>query len=369
MEAVSVLLEKHQLLKEAADLAAEQASGFEGLSDDILSGIVIQTIHAYQKKLNVGVQDSVSDLMDTFKEKVLTAVFNTASGWRLANRDFFLFPRGCRFCFTKGTSTIFVIEQDPQVRTLLMDAAILGDRAPAAAANGSAERVALALPYVIFIIHVRHSLLSGMYCGWRGQPLRTMQDMINMPVLPNIHDNMNVCMGTHSYTDPDAAVTHFWNTRFNNDLSTQWWSKAQIDPRLATARTWARNSLEDSTFVLGIRYQQKKTLEEQINLLTAQEEEPDENALRHNLAEAVDSSTGEIFAKIMKYFKKTKFEKHHPKEIKEVVGAILKEANHEYLDLLASIRHELDDLKEQIRVAKENLKPVGVGHLWEDYSP
>lgn len=151
---MSKMIQKYLHLKEAA-AKARGAADFEGLSSDILTRVVIDSITKYRQKVVVGAQDSVSDLLDSFKFSLAEAVFEVAAGWKVVNREPFLFPRGCRFCHTRGNTTIFVIEQEPQIRTLSFEGRMIGET-PFTGENFEPEpppeRLPMALPYVVFLI-------------------------------------------------------------------------------------------------------------------------------------------------------------------------------------------------------------------------
>lgn len=376
---MSQLIQKHKSLKEATEQAISETANFDGLAADILTEVAIQTINIYQQKLNVGVQDSVSDLTEAFKQKVSQAVFEAARGWRLhVGAGTFLFPNGCRFCFVKGASTVVVIEQEPQIRTLLFDSNVLGDY-EGRNHSGHAERISLALPYVVFILHFKNGQFTSLYCGWRTLPLTTRNDALYNPLLPNIHENMNVCMGRDANISgvsiceqTASAISAFWNSRFNNDLSMYWWGKGGLDTRLRTARTWAAASLDDSTFMLNIDFgraaSQERNMQRVIDLLTFHEQEADENSLRHHLAETIDESVESLFAKIMRYFKKTRFDKYHPKDVKDALARAMKDANSELIDLIFAIQHELENLDGELVEDCERVRPVKAGRFWCDYS-
>jgi hypothetical protein len=368
---MSIVL-KHQKLSEAVKLAYEESSQMNALSAEVLQQVVLETIHKYQQKLNVGVEDSISDLIDTFKQKVSQSIFDVASGWRVYNRDYFLFPRGCRFCFAKGENVIAVVEQEPQIRSLLLDGRII-ENEPDYSTNS--ERIALALPYVNFVLHFKNQVFVSMYCGWRTSPLRDINDSLCTPLLPNIHDTLQVCMGkvtgdlgTNISQRTDAVIGHFWNSKFNSDLSTNWQKKSQYDARFSTARTWSDASIIDSSFVLQCNYKQIKTVKSIIDLLTTHDLEPDENHLRHTLTESIDTCVEAFFNKVMRYFKNTKFEKHHPKDVTELVKTTMIDASTELATLTLALERELQNLKQEI-ILNSSLPPaVAKSPMWSNYS-
>jgi hypothetical protein len=370
---MSQKLQRHQDLKKAAFLAIKESKDLGSLAEDILTNIVIETIHKYQKKINVGIQDSVSDLLDNFKHKVSESIFNLSSNWRLANQDCILFPKGCRFCYTKGPNTIVVIEQDPQIRSLLFDSSIVGDKFNSNL--NSTERLPLALPYVVFVVHFRKNLFASMYFGWRNAPLSGLDDMLSQPILPNIHNTLSVCMGRNFFNEggnisrrTDSVLSYFWNSTFNNDLSDYWWKKGNIDSRLKTAKVWSENSLQDSSFVLTIQQNEIKSLKSIIHLMTLHENEPDETQLKHTLSDNIDKCVEALFIKILRYFKNTKFEKYHPKDITDTIVKILGEANSELSDMIFIITRELEKLDKEIEKANKGIEFQPRSSMWTNYS-
>jgi hypothetical protein len=365
------LIQRYESIKRAAILSLQQTESLDGLIQSVLDRVVIETLHKYQQKINVGIQDSVNDLLDNFKQKTAQAIFDVSHTWRVANREPVLFPRGCRFCSVRGESTIFVIEQDPQIRSLSFQKGMLGESYQY---NADRERVSLALPYVIFIVHFRNNSFAGLYCGWRKQPLASLEDMLSRPVLPNIHDNLNVCLGSGFSVQQDSmsemateAIDSFWNSTFSNDMSSAWWSKFRVHPEMVTAKTWARQSIMDSTFILHTNFLESRSLQHMLNLLVMHEQEPDENAFRHKLAEGIDGCAERLFASILRYFKKVKFERHHPQDITDSFRAILQQAVEELVDVTLALDAEVQRLANDIK-PKAPVLPTKVGKYWSPYN-
>ena len=314
------LLQRYESLKKAADLTVSEVQNFDALVQSVLTQVVREALHKYQQKINVGIQDSLGDLLDIFKQKITQAIFDTANTWKVANREPVLFPRGCRFCSTRGESTIFIIEEDPQVRTLSLYQGLMGASRPTiweGSATEHIEYVRLALPYAIFIIHFHNNIFTNLYCGWRTHALTSLENMMARPLLPNIHEGLNVCMGRHYVPPPSnlveqsmAVLNHFWNSTFNNDISDAWWSKFRFSNKLMSGRRWAEESERDASFILQLNLFETRSLQYQLDLLVMHEQEPDENAFRHKLAEGIDKCVGDLFAGTMRYFKKTKFERY-----------------------------------------------------------
>ena len=351
-------IQKYESIKRASSLAIQKSEDIKNIAEDVLTNVVIETIRKYQQKINVGIQDSVNDLLENFKKNVSESIFNIASNWRVENSDYILFPRGCRFCYKKGNNTIVIIEQEPQIRSLLFESSMLEEMPVKGVSNS--ERIALALPYIVFIIHFKKNHFMGMYTGWRNAPLNDLNADIFRPFLPNIHENFSVCTGiTHKEMEDnmsgdnitqkcDFVLSHFWNSKFNCDLSNFWWKKGDFDDRLISARTWSKFSLLDSSFILMVFHSEAKSIEYFLNILTMHDYELDEVTLKHTISETIDKCVEGLFFKITRYFRNTKFEKYHPKEISDILKRIIIDSNSEVSETIFTIKFELQKLEAQI---------------------
>ena len=96
-----LIQQKIHSLKEAAQLTSADVST---ISDKILTQVVIEAIRTYQQKLAVGIEDSVSDLLGSFKHTAATSIIDAASGWQTTQQEGFLLPKDCRFCFRRWVS-------------------------------------------------------------------------------------------------------------------------------------------------------------------------------------------------------------------------------------------------------------------------
>lgn len=226
------------------------------LIEDVLTKVVIDSLGKYQQKVAVGVQDSISDLLENFKLQVASEIFDIAQNWTLSTkREKLLFPQDCRFLYTIGRSTIVVIEERPGIRSLSMDKSLLGERRQTTR-HGDSETITLALPYVVFVLHFRNDVkdgtgqeqFCGLYTGWRQSSLMTLDNSLAAPLLPNTHTNLSVCTGQdvrpgENMVDmTQRVINHYWSSTFNTDLSTFWWDKSQYSPHLKHARKWAETS-------------------------------------------------------------------------------------------------------------------------------
>lgn len=364
---MSDLFYKYQSLKQAAELATNEVESCETLLESILDQVVLETIKKYQQKLSVGVQDSVTDLLDSFKLKVTQTIFDVSDSWQQANQGQqpILYPRGCRFCYSQGNNTVVVIEQEPQVRSLLFDGGMAGEHY---VLGENEQRLRLSLPYSVFILHFRNSAFLNLYCGWRTRPLTGLNDTLTRPVLPNIHDNLNVCMRGHAIgsivEQTDQLLTRFWNSRFNNDLSTMWWGKGRIDRRLETA-TWQDLTESDPMFILDVRLPEDRSLQRTLDLITAAMETVDYSAFRHRLSDQINTCVEDMFSSISRYFHRTKFEKHYPKEIKASLQKAIQVSIKDLVEVIFALEVELRELSGQVKAEPLACQPKS--RFWRKY--
>ena len=368
---MSQLLDRYDSLKKASQLALNESETLESMMGEVLTKVVHETIKRYQDKVAAGIEDSVSDLLDNFKRSVAEDIFRAASTWKVENKEPALFPKGCRYAYTCGDSTIFVVEQDPGIRSLVFDESVVGESFENI--EGS-RRLSLALPYVVFLTHFHKGILSTLYCGWRKAPLRTMEDMITRPMLPNIHTSLAVCMdnvhssNVGSFSEVTTnAINHFWSSRFNNDVSENWWNKDTLGFNMSSGLAWQEASEEDSMWVLDLDYPYPRSVQSVINLLTLHETEPDENAFRHLLSERIDDSVKTLFYKVSRYFKKTKFEKYYPTDVTEPMKSAIIQAVGEFSDVVFTLDKEISELSKDLK--QKNKPTVRAGNFWTKYVP
>jgi hypothetical protein len=337
------------LLQRAFDVAETQIP--PKISEEILTKIVIECLKNYQKKINVGVQDSFSDLLDLFKQAISEIIFDHAATWRVATqRNAILFPANCRFLYTKGNKTIAVVEEKPQIRSLLLKESIT---------NSPTRRFGLALPYTVFVVVFKDDKFGNLYAGWRNSPLQKLEDILYRPLLSNIHINLSVCTGEIALNKDDEigkkvqdVISFFWNSQFNHDLSNLWNEKQNYHVNLTTAESWEHFSKLDSSFILNTNLLTGSSVINIINHCTMYELEPDETTLCHSLTNKIDECIVDLFKRVMNYFQRSKFEKYYPKDLQDELKSALQFASNEYSKSIKVLQEGLNELK--IEVEQKN---------------
>jgi hypothetical protein len=163
-----------------------------------------------------------------------------------------VYPDGCKFLYVdENNNGVVVIEQVPQVRTLLI--------------NTTHKHVPL--PYVVFVIQFRKQgnqlQYAGISVGFRTEPLASIDDRLGNPPLPNFTGH-NVCMG--SYQGPPRAGTvgdiaedvigTFWQSVFASDFP-------RFTLKGKSVSSWSSwEKIENPLDILKARFTQGSTVRE-----------------------------------------------------------------------------------------------------------
>ncbi len=349
----------------AAAKAAVDPDTLDQLAAGVLSDIVLETMKKYQLKLNVGVQDSVSDLLDNFKTSMTTTLVNALSKWKLPGDDIGVFPDNCRFYFKKGDHTVIVIEAPPSVRTLTFTY----DQFNCPGTN----RYTLGLPYSVFVVHFDKDKFAGLYHGWRRQPLRSIDDHVSPPCLPNTHSNFAVCVSEKTYSgnlgeQVSQIVADFWASSFNHDLETFFLAGRNMFATMSSMSAWEQNTELNPLFILGLRLEdvgENRSVRDTLDLITTYAVEKEVVDIRKKITEEVDEVTGLLFARIMRYFKNTKFDRYHPTAIKEALAGHFSKSNEHLTNLLIATENKL---LQATKISEPEPTPdfIPVSSYWSD---
>lgn len=343
------------LLKESVE-ALNQAIGSDDLLRDMIVRVVIECLDKYQKKVNVGIQDSVKDLLDAFKQRMQTEMFGVAEHWMLSSQhERFLFPTNCRFLTVKGQSIVAVIENQAGPRTLFLDEKLCMElRSEVHRTQVTARPHTLALPYTYFVLHflgTNRPRLANSYIAWRTTPVQRLADDVFDPILPNIHTNYCICTGQANFRSEtvselcDEFIEYFWGSTFNSDLSSFWWAGRNSHPWLRTVPEWENATKENpyffNEFTVALK-SSNRTLESMINACLTGEQGDDIIKLRHRLADSIEKCSDALFEKIMRYLKKTKFDKYYPADVTNALRHAVAEIFEDVSSIATCLQKELN---------------------------
>jgi hypothetical protein len=338
--------------------------------------------------------------------------------WPQTRRIVTFFSRPTATCslYTKGRSVIAVIEESPGTRTFRLDNNLLHqDRMNGN--SGEASPHGLAIPYSVFIlsfdndlrndkvsfrnmylevddaVHIRviveddalalsanarpcpvcdygiWTVSNNLY--WNKRPLATLDDQLYTPLLPNLHQNMTVCVGHEMTTNHNTPLSqqcgdiigHFWNSNFNTDLSDKWWSRSTVDARLMNINRWKELSLDNPLFACGLNLKPAQRLKEVIDTAANAHTEVslDMEAVKKRLVAIVDKASSDIEHGLMKYMKKTKFERFFPNDVKENLASAISTITDEIVVVLNRMAYDLHQIEEDNTRKQKDVKHYG----WE----
>jgi len=175
-----------------------------------------------------------------------------------------ILPYGTRFHWNLKseniTYQIFCIETPPQQRTIsIMD-----------------ELKRLAFPWMYFITIFRDKSFLRLYVFYRNATLTSLDDMLCLPNLPNMHTRtLKCCLGggcphllIRDKKWPETLFTYFWGSSFYERSPTYlefYEDAAKKIPELKDLDTWETMSTENPFFVLRLPWKEIFTLRTFIN--------------------------------------------------------------------------------------------------------
>ncbi|MCK5607227.1 hypothetical protein KAR91_35415, partial [Candidatus Pacearchaeota archaeon] len=201
-----------------------------------------------------------------------------------------LLPVNCRLVqkFDDG-NTVFLIEEQPQIRTILYDRT-LEPEVEKLKAQGRYEssgythnqysnsnmphRLTLAFPYMVYFVMLNRKLsLNTLMVFFRTHPITGLSDYLLKANFMNISTSQKVCLGgvaeteTLNYSHGVAKVLDaFWVNEFNNDYVTNY-QKYSNETELDYL-TWQHLSNIDPMFIYGSKWMPyEKTVGQVLSLL------------------------------------------------------------------------------------------------------
>lgn len=275
---------------------------FKGLDEQHVRGLVRSDRNAFRQKLleELGKQASNAFAELTRKhlaELVLRVREETCFDGKGADVETdkngsLALPTGTRFCVRKGSMTVFVIEQQPQNRTLrIMES------------NGERGKLyELSFPYVVFFVVMRGRKSDKMYAFFRKKPLRDMKDALLCAGLPNMYQDFQVCFSPSIAKDTMAetveeTIGNYWGGRFVDSH----------DPGNLTNQVsyenWSAGTKKDSLFGLSYMWRQNScTVASMIKKIgadfAADSAKPRRDANGKQIMSALDEAVANIAAKV-----------------------------------------------------------------------
>jgi hypothetical protein len=183
-------------------------------------------------------------------------------------------PRNAKIAYTKGSRTVIVIEQEPQVRSVSFTGSLI-NREVADQASGRTEngyRYNLSFPYVMFMIVFDQGGYTYHEVYFRNKTLTSAREHVYLAPLPNVNrknkETKPMCMGKDFRGEIseestmtrkcELVVADFWTRTFNEHLGTGGFEK--IDERINSLAKWQEETQKDPLFVLSVNWGSGKTM-------------------------------------------------------------------------------------------------------------
>lgn len=207
-------------------------------------------------------QNSAGEIQDEARKYTKNAI-SVLQKELLENQQFVL-PEGVRFHKRIGNSDILVVEQQPMVRTILVDTAYHQNKIGASRYNElsfesrktSQKQFRIALPYVVYYIALNYYQYGSFFIGFRNKPLNALNNELGLCVLPNSHDNGQVCcpFPNHGHKNIVDAVGYligtYWQSQFRYCLH----HRFPKHPAFDTWEAWEQASKDNPLFVLDLNW-------------------------------------------------------------------------------------------------------------------
>ena len=165
-----------------------------------------------------------------------------------------ILPKGCRHFSQKGSKTIFVIEEDPKVRSI--DWTGMGE-------NPNGGRWKLAFPYIVWVVVLSNGAVdtdkTRMF--YKTSPVGSVDDLVCRPNLTNVYENCHICTGDIRVSGATLAqkaedfIAKFWSSRFNSDLRDNNFNPAANRiPEVKNLEQWQSSSQKNQFFPLTAKW-------------------------------------------------------------------------------------------------------------------
>lgn len=259
----------------------------------LLQNVSDATLQRFQQDMVAHIGEAVRTHMDEFRQQATSFLRLKAGSMDLFVPSDAAFPDGTKFCFSKGKTTLFVVEERPQLRTLMFSRSFL--RGEGASCEGDTS-VQLAFPYVIFVVKLIEGRFSYLYVYFSKQPIRSMTDPMCYLTLPNTYSDGQVCIGSfdpHTSTCADcvrAVISYFWQSRFTDDLTGTY--KRGCKP-FEDIHDWQTRSKQPGFALVADWQQSNQCLQQIVEMLLSTSEDQAlvtaEQAVRQSLDRAIQS--------------------------------------------------------------------------------
>jgi len=334
--------------------AEDSAQSFES-ARALLQRNSDQTLARFQQDMAAGIRGVVQTTFAVFREHLITHIQGPAIGARtfvLQDREIETFPEGTRFILSYGEHTSVVVEQKPQVRTVLFysgfirnDEISTHDIESQTESIGRSRGLRLAFPYVIFLTRLWRGRYDGLHVFYSKKPLASLDESVFLPNLPNI-DNSSVCLGigdlqgTTIRAKVEEIIAHFWQSQFNNDYRSGYEAAAMRDERLQNVIRWQEESQKDPNFVLDVGWIDTMTTIRQLIQRSAERADVSTD-LRALINVVLNESGDQTEETVRQYLSNIPARGRYPKRVTETLSSHLSDLSEHLLGQIVAYFQEL----------------------------
>lgn len=346
----------------------EQRKDAQALVQDVSD----RTLSKFREDLVAGALETASDELVPFKNIVAESLRGRVIDTLRSSGDIStLLPVGARFFAAHGTTSMVVIEQQPQVRTLywrkgslekyLHDLAGWGVTVTDEMRQRVKERplFEVALPYLVFLFRFVEGIFRDVWIYCRTSPLERFADELYLPPLPHVRQgdgllclgDINIQPGPGSIAEvTDALMAYFWQSRFDyRHWAGYFRNGEEMHPDLRTLWSWEEASRRDPRFILEAKF--PVPIAEHAKSPSALWQETIKDTLAAELltydalmARALEDGEAALRKIVTDFVRAVSVERRYPRTIEEELNRALKGATDA---ILASIKERVDALPDE----------------------
>lgn len=193
-----------------------------------------------------------------------------------------ILPRNCRYVDSRGReSLIYVIEEEPAIREILIDIDLTSSFARIKRL-GNLERYGLdkntnlkrpykarlAFPYVIHFIKIDELDYDRSRVFFRTSPLTSKRDVLFKAYLLNVSTEGGVCAGfehidSNNIVDTiNEYIAQFWNSKFNDEITGTYKEYLDSSPELGDIFSWEYYTKTNPSFVFTAKWLKSRTMKD-----------------------------------------------------------------------------------------------------------
>ena len=252
------------------------AAGSVDSAEKVLAETAAKTVNLARQEISATVAETVRGRLTGFwvslMGKMRPVVIQNQNGFSNFSP---VLPAGTRVFLTRGNTTLVVVEQKPQIRSVLFSGNFVGHYGGLGKVEDRPDdRFKLAFPYTLFVLYFCEGRFKSLYFLYRTQPLGSIEDSVFTPNLPNMAEHGGVCLGsikgipdTGLAEQAEAVIAHFWNSQFNTDIPQNFVNIAHRERKLATLKRWEENTEKDPMFILSVEWRKVASLKKLLESL------------------------------------------------------------------------------------------------------